>query len=92
MNWISKIALILLILNGLQNVILAYFLRDIASKMGKKPNYFTRMLSDQFFLYREYKNNYKDEVKNNRKLLHYSIVTSILQIIFFILLVLSFKF
>lgn len=91
MNWISKVALVLLILNGFQNVILAYLLREIASKMGKKANYFTRMLSDQLFLYQKYKNNYDDKITSNRKLLRYSIVTSILQVIFFILLILSFS-
>ena len=89
MSLFSKLILFILILNGIQNIILAYVLRSIASKMGKEPNYFTRMLSDQIFLYKELKLEKNIITKGNQRLLYYSTVTAILQMVLGIIFIVS---
>ncbi len=89
MSIIVKVYLILLIINVIQNIIIAQFLRRKAFGLGKKPDYFMRMLGDQIFLFRELRRNNKLFSSTEIKILHYSKYTSIFGIIIFILLIYS---
>ncbi len=89
MSTIVTIFLILWILNGIQNIIIAQFLRKKASSLGKKPDYFIRMLADQIFLFKELKKERNLFSSNDIDLLNYSKYTSIFGIIIFILLIFS---
>jgi len=89
MSIITIIYLILWILNGIQNIIIAQYIRKKALSFGKKPNYFTRMLADQIFLFKELQNDKRSFSSNEIKLLYYSKYTSIFGVIIFLMLIYS---
>ena len=89
MSVIANIYLVLWILNGIQNIIIAQLLRKKASSFGKKPNYFIRMLADQIFLFKKLRNNKNSFSSNDINLLYYSKYTSVFGIIIFILFIYS---
>ena len=89
MSGLSKLILLFLILNGIQNIILAYRLRWIASRFGQPPNYFMRMTSDQIFLYKKIYKELDKEVLSYKGILRYTFVTTALQVILVIILILT---
>ena len=77
------------ILNVIQNIIIAQFIRKKASNLGKKQDYFMRMLADQIFLFKELKKDNKSFSSKDVNLLYYSKYTSIFGVIIFIMLIYS---
>ncbi len=89
MGLAAKLILGLFIINGIQNFFLSMIIRDIVSKLGKKADYYTRMFSDQVFLYNIIKNEKKRVSDKNIKLFWYSVIAYSLQIILFVLFIMS---
>jgi hypothetical protein len=88
MSIFSKIHLLIIILNGIHNGILAWILRGIVKKMGHPMNLFTRSLSDQIFLHRQIKSE-NEEALQHIKFLRYSVIVQVTEYILFILFVVT---
>ena len=86
------ILLIILILNGIQGIILAYILKNITSKFGKGPDYFTRMLSDLIFIKQMLKDDKISLTKKEYRIYRYAIYITIFQFITGTLFLLLFIF
>ncbi len=83
MSFLSKILMLLVVLNGIQLLIVGGLLKHIASKMGKEVNIFTRD-SQKFLLDNKERLSVEDA-----KLLRYSIIINVLEAVFFISLIIS---
>jgi|GEM_PF-3467568 len=89
MGWFSKLLVILIIINGIQNMIIGYVIRGIVSDLGKEANYVSKKMSDQIFLYKKIKSENNEVDKKSKKLLYYSFFASFLQVFLFLLLIIS---
>lgn len=88
MSTFSKILLLIIILNGIHNGILAWILRGIVKKMGHPMNLFTRSLSDQIFLHRQIKSK-NTQALRHRKFLRYSVIVQVTEYILFIIFIIT---